>query len=310
MAVFRIEKTKDYTIVSNYHLRDRSLSLKGKGLLTLMLSLPADWDYTMKGLASITPDGLTSVRSGVKELEDHGYLLRRRIREANGQLGDIEYTILEMPRKNTEGISDNVDNSEDFVDNSQPESEKPISVKPTCENPTQANPVYEERTQSITKQSSIKELNTHALNTHQSIAPVSAEGAKKTIDTDRNDGIDGMEAMRVYRDIIKGNIDYDALCVDNPYRIDIINEIVELMLETVCSGKKTIRVSGEDKPAAAVKSRILKLDINHIRYVMECLDKNTSDVRNIKSYLITTLYNASVTIDNYYKSRVNHDLRG
>ncbi len=84
MAVFRIEKTKDYTIVSNYHLRDRKLSIKGKGLLTLMLSLPADWDYTMKGLASIVPDGLTSVRSGVKELEDDGtndVKLRLNLRE-------------------------------------------------------------------------------------------------------------------------------------------------------------------------------------------------------------------------------------
>ena len=91
MAVFRIEKTRDYTVMSNYHLRDRSLSLKAKGLLSLMLSLPEDWDYTMKGLARICKDGIDSISGGIRELEAHGYLIRSRVRSANGQLGSIEY---------------------------------------------------------------------------------------------------------------------------------------------------------------------------------------------------------------------------
>ena len=107
MAVFRIEKTKDYTVMSNYHLRDRSLSLKAKGLLSLMLSLPEDWDYTMKGLARICKDGIDSISGGIRELEAHGYLVRARVRNENGQLGSIEYTILEQPahlnRKNLNG---------------------------------------------------------------------------------------------------------------------------------------------------------------------------------------------------------------
>ena len=98
MAVFRIEKTRDYTVMSNYHLRDRSLSLKAKGLLSLMLSLPEDWDYTMKGLARICKDGIDSISGGIRELEAHGYLVRARVRNENGQLGSIEYTILEQPK--------------------------------------------------------------------------------------------------------------------------------------------------------------------------------------------------------------------
>ena len=98
MAVFRIEKTRDYTVMSNYHLRDMSLSLKAKGLLSLMLSLPENWDYTMKGLARICKDGIDSISGGIRELEAHGYLIRARVRGANGQLGSIEYTILEEPR--------------------------------------------------------------------------------------------------------------------------------------------------------------------------------------------------------------------
>ena len=97
MAVFRIEKTRDYTVMSNYHLRDMSLSLKAKGLLSLMLSLPENWDYTMKGLARICKDGIDSISGGIRELEAHGYLIRARVRGANGQLGSIEYTILEQP---------------------------------------------------------------------------------------------------------------------------------------------------------------------------------------------------------------------
>ena len=87
MAVFRIEKTRDYTVMSNHHLRDKSLSLKAKGLLSLMLSLPEEWDYTTKGLARICKDGVDSICAGVRELEEHGYVIRQRVRNPNGQLG-------------------------------------------------------------------------------------------------------------------------------------------------------------------------------------------------------------------------------
>ena len=93
MAVFRVEKTKDFTIMCNHHLRNTELSLKAKGLLSLMLSLPEDWDYTTKGLAHICKDGVDSITTALKELERHGYLTRQRLRYGNGQLGDIEYTM-------------------------------------------------------------------------------------------------------------------------------------------------------------------------------------------------------------------------
>ena len=118
MAVFRIEKTRDYTVMSNHHLRDKSLSLKAKGLLSLMLSLPEEWDYTTKGLARICKDGVDSICAGVRELEEHGYVIRQRVRNPNGQLGAIEYTILEQPRP--------------------PEPEKPERENPVLDNPEQA----------------------------------------------------------------------------------------------------------------------------------------------------------------------------
>ena len=126
MAVFRIEKTRDYTVMSNYHLRDMSLSLKAKGLLSLMLSLPENWDYTMKGLARICKDGIDSISGGIRELEAHGYLIRARVRNENGQLGSIEYTILEQPKEPAQTPA--------------PIRENPIQVKPMLDAPIQENP--------------------------------------------------------------------------------------------------------------------------------------------------------------------------
>ena len=136
MAVFRIEKTRDYTVMSNHHLRDMSLSLKAKGLLSLMLSLPENWDYTMKGLARICKDGIDSISGGIRELEEHGYLIRERVRGANGQLGSIEYTILEQPKEPT------------------PAQEKPIRENPVQANPTLVTPVQEEPAQLNKEESS------------------------------------------------------------------------------------------------------------------------------------------------------------
>lgn len=97
MPVFRVEKTKDYTVMSNYHLRDKSISLKAKGLLSQMLSLPPEWDYTLQGLAYINKEGINSVREGVKELENAGYIKRRRTRDAKGMFVGTEYVIREQP---------------------------------------------------------------------------------------------------------------------------------------------------------------------------------------------------------------------
>ena len=151
MAVFRIEKTRDYTVMSNYHLRDMSLSLKAKGLLSLMLSLPENWDYTMKGLARICKDGIDSISGGIRELEAHGYLIRARVRGANGQLGSIEYTILE-----------------------QPEAPSPTQEKPIRENPVQANPMSD-----ATRTAGAKQLPSRAY----SIAPIAAARCMSTAPT-------------------------------------------------------------------------------------------------------------------------------
>ena len=111
-----------------------------------------------------------------------------------------------------------------------------------------------------------------------------------------------------YRDLILENIEYDYLCREfATYREDL-DEIVELMVETVCARRKTTRIAGSDFPHEIVQSRFLKLDSEHIRFVMDSLQKNTTEVRNMKQYLLTVLFNAPTTISNHYTSLVNHDM--
>jgi hypothetical protein len=119
---------------------------------------------------------------------------------------------------------------------------------------------------------------------------------------------DSMEAMEVYRKIIRENIAYDIL--QQKCDADRLDEIVDIILETVCSRKQHIRIAGDDIPAEAVKNRLLKLNDNHIEYVLECLDQNTTKIRNIRSYLLTALYQAPTTISSYYAAKVSHDLYG
>lgn len=288
MAVFRIEKTRDYTVMSNHHLRDMSLSLKAKGLLSLMLSLPENWDYTMKGLARICKDGIDSISGGIRELEEHGYLIRERVRGANGQLGSIEYTILEQPKEPT------------------PAQEKPIRENPVQANPTLVTPVQEEPAQLNKEESSNYPSRTDLSSTEISNPipsnPPTPVGARM--------GMDRMGARECYREVILDNIEYSYLVQDSHIDREQLDEIVDLIVDTVCSARKTIRIAGDDYPAEVVKSRFMKLDSSHVQYVMDCMKDNTTYVRNIKKYLLAALYNAPTTINSYYSSLVQHDMYG
>ena len=119
-----------------------------------------------------------------------------------------------------------------------------------------------------------------------------------------------MAEIGAYREIIKENIEYDILVINNPLEIVRIDEIVELLTVTVCTSKEYLTIAGDDYPAALVKSKLLKLDSEHIEYVLTSLQKNTSEVRNIKKYMLAVLFNAPTTIDSFYSAQVNHDLYG
>ena len=285
MAVFRIDKTRDYTVMSNHHLRNTELSLKAKGLLSLMLSLPENWDYTTKGLAAICKDGIDSISSCIRELEKHGYIIRERMRNEKGQLTTIEYTILEQPKS------------------APPEQEKPIRENPVLDIPAQAEPIQENTAQLNTNKSNIKELNTDISNTY----PIKSYQKEPEPAKEKSDRI-GYDEVETYRQIIKENIDYDVLGVNLNRDAAMLDEIVDLMTETVCTQKSSLVIAGDTYPAAIVKSKLLKLTSEHIEYVIDCMRENTSDIRNIKKYLLAALFNAPSTIDSYYTTKVHHDM--
>ena len=291
MAVFRIEKTRDYTVMSNHHLRNTELSLKAKGLLSLMLSLPENWDYTTKGLARICKDGVDSICAGVRELEEQGYVVRERVRNPNGQLGAIEYTILEQPR---------------LPEREKPERENPVQVNPVLDNPVLEKPEQENPAQ-LNKDISSKQRSKTDLSSTEISNPIQSNPQPLT---GTRMGTDGMGAREIYREIILENIGYAYLIQDSHIDREQLDEIAELIVDTVCSARKSIRIAGDDYPAEVVKSRFMKLDSSHVQYVMDCMRENTTYVRNIKKYLLAALYNAPGTISNYYSSLVQHDMYG
>ena len=226
MAVFRIERTRDYTVMSNHHLRNANLSLKAKGLLSMMLSLPEDWNYTTRGLAKICKEGVDAIGAALRELEAAGYIVRHKLRDRQGRISDTEYVIYEQPQLRK-------------PDTDSPDTENPYMDKPDTEKPA--------------------ELNIEKSNTEKSIT-------------------------------------YGSSTDSIPFRD--------------CAADCLPERKGSDFPHEIVRSRFLKLDNSHIEFVMDCLQKNTTEIRNMKQYLLTVLFNAPTTISNRYTSQVNHDLYG
>ena len=299
MAVFRVERNTGYTVMNNHHLRNKELSLKAKGLLSQMLSLPEDWDYTLAGLSYINREKIDAIRTAIWELEKAGYITRRQGRDEKGKMTAIEYTIYEQPQP------PQLENP--ILEN--PTAGKPILENPTTDNPTLENPTQLnkdiQRTDLPKKEKSNTDLSsTHSIPIHfLNLLPYGdTAAAPERKRMERND------AYRVYEEIIKDNISYDILLQDNHLEADRINEIVDLILETVCTKRSTIRVAGDDYPAELVKSKFMKLDSEHIRFVLDCMRENTTKIRNIKQYLKAALFNAPSTIGNYYTSLVSHDM--
>lgn len=278
MAVFRVERTRDYTVMSNHHLKNKDLSLKAKGLLSQMLSLPENWDYTLAGLSAINRESKDAIRSAVNELEKAGYIRRRQTVDRRGKFSGNEYIIYE-----------------------QPSSASPSSGFPTTGNPSNGK-IRRRKIQRQLKidQVNIQEENTQGSNTHSIL---SGTPDVKRSEMNRNE-------IEQYRALIEENIDSDILLEEMPYEQERLEEIVGLMTDTVCSSRSHIRVAGSDFPAEVVKSRLLKLNAEHIRFVFDCLKKNTTEIRNIRQYLLTALYNAPVSINSHYAAQVNHDLYG
>ena len=281
MPVFRVEKNKDFTVMSNHHLRNQNISLKAKGLLSQMLSLPPDWDYTLAGLAAINLEGVDAIREAVRELEKAGYITREQKRTSGGHFSTNVYVIREVPLL-----------------------ENPITVNPATGNPMAVTPItgppMTDNPTEISKEGANTERqNTDCINnqSNQIRAGPLEKADRMRLDRD------------LYRAIVKENIEYDIISQNYRDREEI-DELIEIMLDAICSTRPMITVRGQDMPTEVVKSRLLKLNSEHIQYVLDCLRSNTVKARNIKQYLLAALYNAPSTINTYYTNLVNHDLYG
>ena len=280
MPVFRVDKSRDYTVLSNNIFKDRTLSAKAKGLLAEMLSLPENWDYTLVGLSQLFSDGVDSVRQGIKELEEHGYVVRERKRNAKGRLGEMEYVIYETPHIEENSADDEI--NEPVLTSSALDS--PVWENPTLDEPAKENPT---------------QLNTNISNTNLSSTYESNQSIMQPMD------VMGYEEAR---ETVKENIEYEIMC--ERYPKERLDEIVDIASEALCSNRSSFTLGKDTYPYALVKDRLLRLDSSHIVYIMDCINANTTEIHSIKPYLLKTLINAPATMESYYQTKVNHDLYG
>lgn len=217
--------------------------------------------------------------------------MRRQTRDEKGKMSGNEYIIYEQPQ-NTPPL--------DYPSSENPTTDKPTTENPLSENPTQLNKDIQNTEKINTDLSSTHSIPIHSPNPLPYGEYGNAEPERNGTEAAR------MNAVNVYEDIIKENIEYDIIA--DRYNRESLDEIVGLILETVCTARKTIRVAGDDYPAELVKSKFLKLNSSHIEFVLDCLKQNTTKVRNIKKYMLAVLFNAPTTIDSYYTALVAHDM--
>lgn len=292
MAKIRVNKNKNFTTISNFHLRDINLSLKAKGLLTQMLSLPDGWDYTLAGLAKINKEGVDSITSAIKELEKYGYVTRKRVRDEKGRVRGTDYTVYEQPVKTEPLKQDN------------PEQEKPILEKPIQEKPEQDNPIQEKPVQEKPGQ-----LNTYILNTDLSNTNLINQPINQSINNINGNGLVDVEKYNKYLKLVKRNIEFDILSQtqDDDYR-ESLSGVVSLIADFCTFTTTPVKINGNLIPAELVKSKLLKLDSSDIEYVLHILNNTTKKITNPRVYTIAVLYNAKDTKKTFWQNEVNYDI--
>ena len=263
MGIFRVVKTKDYTVINNYLCKDRRLSLKGKGLLTVMLSLPEDWDYTIRGLSAILLEGERAISSTLKELEALGYLERNVLRNKRGIITDTEYIIYEQP-KNPVRID-----------------EEP----PKYAGLPQADfPLVDSADVDTSHPDNSRQLNTNKLNTKElnNILSSAKEAEPEIIPVTYEEA----------HDRITENIEYDRLLITNNEDIEMIDEIVGVMSDVVSSETDTVRINRKQVAYSQVRDRFLTVKRKHMEHILNALKTSETDIKSIRSYIITCVYNS------------------
>lgn len=268
MAIIRIKKEKNYTVVDNGYLNDLRLSAREIGVMNKVLSLPDDWVFSVRGLTSLFKDGEDSIRSALRVLETAGYLVRKRIRNEHGKLGKMEYTFYERS-----------------ISPSNPEREKPVMEEKNVSLPELDYPDEGQKSQLSTNRVITNNSNNYPINQDRA-----------------------MEDRTVQEETVRNNIDYSSLAIRNPHNVDQINEMVAIMADVMMMPDNAeTTVGGNQLSAGVVKSQLQRLGSNHIEYVLDSMSGSAAPIRNIHGYLLTALYRAPLTLHNHYAAQVACD---
>lgn len=316
MSIVRIPKVNNYTIMSNHHLTDPNLSLKAKGLMSYMLSRPDNWDFTIEGLARQNMEGADAIARIIRELEGRGYVIRSRTRNKAGKFTDMEYRILECPLD----IADVQTITEENVP--MPASDEPIPDHPIPNSPLPENPVMDIPNPDAPFPENAGQINTEPFNTE-----IPKTGKEKTEISNPDPSKTDLSIPADYA--VPTGIDRQIKTINPPdirkltaqVRMQIgyyemkeslgqaeLDNVVSLIVEVLSAQCCHYTISGGKIPAELVKQRFQELNSLHIEYVFSCMKKAGSDIRNIKQYLLASLFNAPATMDSYYRAQVNHDL--
>lgn len=331
MSIFRVEKNKNYTVISNYHLRDKNLSLRTIGLLSIILSLPEDWDYSQAGLAAIVKDGVDSVRSGIQELEKYGYLERERERDENGRMRGTIYRVYETPKDKRDELTTTKtygagESDKNNQEQSSPKVDEPTSDSPILENPTLVNPRLETPTLDEPTLGTTRQLSKDILNTDLSNKDLPSKDKQNTDSTNQSiyqsnnhddrtmDGPNDSEYREALEEIIKSNVGYslferkiqsleeqldsgaiDLFDYDNAamtYNLKTVNQVVDYMLDILTSlNNDPIKIGDELISRNMVKAKLHKVDFVKMKRVVFELNTNMT-IKNPKKYAISMLYNS------------------
>ena len=263
MSVFRVERTHDYTVMSNHHLKNRALSLKAKGLLSLMLSLPDDWDYTLQGLAYISLEKVDAIRKAITELENEGYITRTRERDEQGRLRGTEYIIREQP------ISEKPTLEKPMLEKpmlekpmlEKPMLEKPMLEKPTLDKPTQVKPTLENPTQ----------LNKNIYNKNKSsMYEENPQSNQSKEETELTEILQNCE--------LKSFESKTAQMLESAVR--------------VLYYKQSIKLSGAVLPQTEIRNLLRRVNRDTLIDAVEVLRHNENEVQNPQGYLYSVILNA------------------
>lgn len=325
MAKLKKEIKSDFTVIHNGFTRDQSLGINARGILITMLSLPEynsdgePWNFSIKGLASILPDGKLKVQTALNELEKHGYLLRKKILE-NGKFVDMEYIFSDqiMPEalevyQKKQAKKAKTSSEESVLEDHSPYPENQDAVKPhpekpypgfrDTEKPDTEKPDTENRDDNIIYSDKI---NKDKYN-YDNLSYLSKENIDSKLQLNESDRIDKIDFSTTLSKV-KDQIEYDCLLYS--YDKSQIDEIAELITWCMCTPEQTVKINGTNIDIALVRSKCEELNSEHIGYILDCLQSNTTEIKNRRNYLLTCIYNAPTTMEGYYASKVQHDLYG